>query len=943
MRLLPRLVNACGASADPDRALAQFERLVAALPHPNMFYHYLLEVPRCLDLLVKIFVHSQSLSDTLTRNAAYFHFLISPETLGAGRTKAKVRAELARLLLAGRSPAEQYDIIRRFRRREMLRIAACDLASVATLEQTMLDLSNLADVCLDAVFEIALRKKARELRLDPSLVGQLALIGMGKLGGQELNYSSDVDLIFVFDEDGVLRPGLTRREFYTKLAEEIVSGVGRQTEEGTIFRVDLRLRPEGAYGPLVCSLQDCESYYAERGETWERMALLKARAVAGDVAVGEKFLELVEPFVYRRHVGENVLQQMAAIKTRIEHESVHRGELTRHVKLGIGGIREIEFIIQSLQLLRAGSLPWLRERNSLRALPLLQKAGLLTHAEEQALGAAYRFLRVVEHRLQMEMDLQTHTIPDEERALRRLAHNLGFSSVKKFLKVHTGHTGRVRQIYRGMLASVEQSAVATSSQLTEEQLATHLKEAGFGDVMAATQRVARLLHGSGVAYVSSRTKELFAVVLRHLLDFCRQLADPDAALLHFEKFVEAYGSRALLYELFVRHPKLVEMLLRLGDGSRHFSEVLQREPDLFDELCRGARLEQRKTAEQLREELSTVVAQRAEISPMNVVRRWKCAEMLRVALGDLMGLLDTESVQREVTTVAEVSLQFALAQARRQTRLDGLEFAVIGMGKFGGWELGYGADLDVLFVGEKQDDAVRLATQLVESMAACTEAGTLFVLDARLRPDGEHGVLALPVHAYCDYYLHRARAWERLALTRARFVAGTENIGQEFIKAIHRIIYAGPISDAELAEIRRVRRRIEAERGDQLHRELEFKTGPGGLVDVEFLVQVFQLRYGHAWPELRAPSTLTVLQVLRSRGVVREEDAAALREHYLFLRRIESVLRRAENADVSHLPHDERELTLLSKRLGFTGADAFLDAYRHATRSVREIYSRLVG
>jgi len=940
--LLPRLLRACGASADPDRAFLRFERLATALPHPNMLYRYLLDAPQALELLVKVFAHSQSLSETLARNAEHFHFLISPETLRAPRTKAWLHAELGRLLLGSRVPAERYDIVRRFRRRETLRIGARDLVGRATLEETTLELSNLADVCLEAVFHIAQQKLAAQFQLAPEQVGQMAVIGMGKLGGQELNYSSDVDVIFVFDRDGPLTPSVSRQEFFTRLAEEIVRAVGRQTEEGSIFRVDLRLRPEGASGPLVWSLANCETYYAERGETWERMALLKARPVAGDPEVGRQFLEMVQPFVFSPHASENVLQEMAAIKARIEREIVANHLLTRHVKLGIGGIREIEFIIQSFQLLRGARLPWLRERHSLRALPLLAKAKLLTAGEARALDSAYRFLRTVEHRLQMEMELQTHTIPDEERALARLARSLGFRTIEAFWAAHRKHTSAVRHIYEAVLAHAEKHVSPAAALLAPDKLPSALREAGFADVSAAERCIRQLQHGSGFVHISQRTKELFTGVFAHALEYCRKLPDPDAALLHFEQFVSAYGSRGMLYELLLRHPKLIEVLLRLGDASRYFSETLQREPGLFDELCRSGELNQPKNLDRMCEELIAAVRAAPDQPVMEVARQWKRAEMLRIGIEDIMGLVDIETLHLEISSLAEAVLRLALHQSRVELKLTTLPFAVIAMGKLGGEELGYGADLDVLFVGEPAADAARLAAKLIEFMSLPTESGTLFPVDARLRPEGAKGMLANSLEAHRDYYLRRARLWERLALTRARYVAGDEPLGRRFLEMVHGIIYAAPITDADLAEIRHMRHRIETERCDASRAEFEFKAGPGGLADVEFLVQTLQLRHGHNHPALRTPHTLTAINRLTALGLLGESDSVTLREHYRFLRRIESVLRRAENTNISRLPVNEREQTLLARRLGFPTAADFLRAYRDATRSVRNLYNGLI-
>jgi [glutamine synthetase] adenylyltransferase / [glutamine synthetase]-adenylyl-L-tyrosine phosphorylase len=948
-KIFPHLMRACASSADPDRALLGFEQLVAALPNANMLYHYLQSAPDRLDLLVKVFAHSQALTDTLTRNAAYFHFLIAPEALKAPREYAWLQAELTRLLMSIRTPAQKYDVVRRFRRRETLRIGARDLVGLATVEETTLELSNLADVCLQAVFEIAVDVCGRSLlgaKADRSrpIASRFSVIGMGKLGGQELNYSSDVDVIFVYGDEGNLTPTVTHHQFFTKLSEEIIRAVSSKSEEGTIFRIDLRLRPEGATGPLARSLESCENYYAEWGETWERMALTKARPVAGDATLGTEFVQMVQPFVYARHGGENVIEQMAAIKQRIESEIVRDGRLTRHVKLGIGGIREIEFIVQSFQVLRGARNPALRERNTLRALALLAKHKLLSEQEAATLARAYRFLRNIEHRLQMEMELQTHTIPNEEQALHRLARSLGFKTVEKFLLAQQAETAAVRRIYQGVLASAEQGRAQTVEMLTEEKLPEVVAQIGFVDVTAAVRTIEGLLHGSGFVHVSSRTKELFAHLFPTLMEWGKRVADPDAALLRFEQFASAYGSRGLLYEILVRNPKLLEMLMRLGDASKFLSDTMRQQPELFDEVCQGAALSDPKNLDRMYEELCAAQIEGAE--PKEAVRAWKRAEMLRIGIEDVMQLVDVEQMHLEMTCLAEACLRFSLEQARKELKLTKFPFTIIGMGKFGGKELGYGADLDVLFVGgktaEDQDRASVLAAEVIKFMTKPTAAGNLFAVDARLRPEGESGPLASSLQAHTDYYAQRAQLWERQALTKARFVAGDVELGKKFSQMVQATIYGRALTDPEVKDIRKMRRRIETERGDQKHIELEFKTGPGGLIDVEFLVQTLQLRHGHAHLQLRTAHTLAGLNRLASLGILDEEDTSSLRHNYLFLRRVESTLRRVENKSVSKIPPDELEQTRLAKRLGFDKRDEFLEAYSLAAQQIRRLYEKLM-
>jgi glutamate-ammonia-ligase adenylyltransferase len=654
------------------------------------------------------------------------------------------------------------------------------------------------------------------------------------------------------------------------------------------------------------------------------MALVKARPVAGDAGLGAEFIEMVQPFVYARHAGTSIIPQMAALKKRIENEIVRDDRLTRHVKLGIGGIREIEFIVQSFQVLRGGRLVSLRERSTLRALRILVKTKTLTEAEATALANAYRFLRNVEHRLQMEMELQTHTIPDERHAQYRLARSLGFKTVEEFHVAQNAHTSAVRKIYESVLAGAGPSGPVAidAGKLT-----------GFADPAAAAKIVENLQHGSGFVHVSQRTQELFARLFPLIVNWCGKLADPDAALARFERFVGAYGSRGLLYELFVRNPKLVEMLLRVSDASKFFADTLVQRPELFDEVGSGVALSEPKDLDRMWASLQA--ARREDVEAMETARIWKRAELLRIGIEDVMELVDTEHLHLELTCLAETCLRFSLEQSRVDLKLKKLPFVIIGAGKFGGRELGYGADLDVLFVGE-QTQGAQLASRVIEFMSRQTAAGKLFEVDARLRPDGEKGPLASSLEAHQDYYGKRALLWERQALTKARFVAGDVEYGAKFVKMVQDIVYGRSLTADEANEIRAMRQRIESERGGG---ELEFKTGPGGLIDVEFLVQALQLKHGHAHPSLRTSHTLAAVNRLASLGLLEEEHTSALRRHYLFLRRVESVLRRVENSNVSRIPAEPAQL---AKRMGFETGAEFLNVYRHTTKRVRDLYEKLM-
>lgn len=947
-------------SSDPARVRHGFERLFAAEKKTSR------ADATALRLASEIFAASQSLSETLIHNPHYLDWLASSD-LRQPLSKNVLQFELAAAAGAENSDADKFAAIRRCKRRHMLRIALRDLLGYADLAQTTLELSDLADACLDAVLRVAsdsLQKKCGvPLNAEATEPATFAILGMGKLGGRELNYSSDVDVIFVYSEDGFVcspsgkQTAMTNEAFFTRLGETIIAAVGKITEEGSIYRIDLRLRPEGATGPLVRSLESCEYYYAALGETWERLALLKARCLAGDETLGAEFLKMVEPFVFRRYGGEGVLRDMATIKSRIEHEIVKANALTRHVKLGIGGIREIEFILQALQVLHGGRHPEIRAANTLRGLEAVANAGVLPPRDARALADAYRFLRIVEHRLQMEADLQTHTIPDETAALKRLARLMGFKSVAAFNRKQSALTTAVRKIYHRLLASAAPVSGASRAALflnlahessgeplPDESFLNALARAGFAEPAAAAQTLHTLAHGPGFGHVSAQTTDRFVKLVPKILAQSRALAEPDAALRLFQRFVERYGSRGALFDAFGANPRLLELLLKFFDNSPALGEELLQFPELFDDVVRGGALAQTKDIQTMFNELVDAAA--GFSTPDAALRHFKRAELVRIALADILGLADVEWTCSEMSFLAEAAMRFAIESCANELKLSAPPVAVIALGKFGGQELGYGADLDLLLVTDdesaQQPLPSRFAERLTEMMSKQTADGVVFKLDYRLRPDGEQGPLVPSLTACRRYYSQRAWVWEKQSLTKARFIGGNAVIGRAFAELVSETIYAQPLSDEGLGEIRAMRSRIEIERSNRSRPELSFKTCAGGLVDIEFAVQSLQMRHGHKHPSLRCTPTLGALTRLAARGILEESDQYWLRQDYLFLRRIESTLRRLNNTAISALPHEPLKQQLLAKRLGLKSADEFWKRYNSLRERVRERYDRLM-
>ncbi|HSH40287.1 MAG TPA: hypothetical protein VK993_16055, partial [Chthoniobacterales bacterium] len=795
--------------------------------------------------------------------------------------------------------------LRLWKGREMLRIALREVAEVAALEETTAELSQVAEICVTEVLE-HWDEELRQRLGSPD--AQFAVLAMGKLGGRELNHSSDIDVIFLYSEEGQLSANHTYHQWFNRLATKVFETFAVTDSSGSLFRMDLRLRPEGAAGPMARSLESMEHYYAGFGETWERLALTKARAIAGSEELAYDFLREHQPFIYPRSPTPELLDEIAAIKRRIERDIVGHENLDRNVKLGTGGIREVEFIVQALQLLHGARHAFLQETSTLKTLPDLAELDLLPQADALALNRAYRFLRRVEHRLQIEAEQQTHTVPEEREALRRLALSLGFKSAAEFSDTLHEQMRQVRSVFDRVIAAQPQDKRSAATRFDI-----------FRDSAAATKIVGELAQGRGSFHVAPRTRQVFRKLEPHLLEHLSEAADPDATLIHFTRFVEAYGMRSMLFELLVANPRLLELLVKTFDASRHASDILIRRPQLLEDVTRGSLDRDVSVARHL-------VALRktgATAGKLDAVRTYRQAQFLRILIRDVLQLADHAALLAEHSALAEACLIFVHGLLASDGGL-----TVVAMGKFGGCELTYGADLDVVFVGEN----TRAAQELLVEMGRTTAEGNIFLLDARLRPDGEKGTLTCGVDAFEAYYWTRAQLWEIQSLTRAHVVCGTE--GAAFMEVAQRAWRTAGQREDLFVLIDAMRERIRRDRGTGSE-ILDYKTGLGGIVEAEFLVQALQMRSGTSHAQFTA-----ALSELKQRGIVAPNDAEAVQSSYDFLRLCESVLRRWESKSVSSLPNDEGEQRKLARRVGAKDLDAFGERYRAAREIIHATYER---
>jgi len=958
----------CRRAPDPDLALAGAERYADAaggLPAE----HDLLEALTLLCGASRHVAAVLSRAPHLLRRAARSPHLLRP------RTEAELRRVLSRATgrLDPGDVAGLHRVLRRFRDREVVRIALRDLRRARMMEVTA-ELSALATACIDA----AIRFHDRRLRARHGAPAGLAdreagagfcALAMGKLGARDLNFSSDVDLIYVYQADGQTGgDGITHFAYYARLAELVTEAIAKPTEDGLVFRVDLNLRPDGRSGPIVNSVRAAELYYQSFGRSWERNALIKARPGAGDLAVGEELLKLLEPFVWRRSLDTEVLTEIQAMKARIDARAGAEGR--EDLKLGRGGIREAEFFVSALQLLHGGRSPELRERSMLAALDRLLYAGVVPARDRDALADAYLFLRRAEHRVQMVDARQTQRMPPPGQR-RALSRAMGYSEERQFEQVMAAHRDRVSGLFGGLLgtgtgewALDPELALLAEAQVEDDARRAELaRKRGLRDpdrALAAIDSLARRRTPFAPTGDPAAAVALLAEVLA--------TPDPDQALTHLADFAAALPNPEPYFRMLGQNRRVARLLLSLFGTSDFLSKRFLRHPELLDTLLRDDQSVPQKDAARLGQELDERLAVVPEGShpdealerKLAELRRFKNEEVLRIAVHDIAGALPLSSVAEQLSDLAEACLVRALELAEHEARVKGhlppARLCVVAMGKLGGRELGYHSDLDLIFLyaGGPNADFARLAQRLMAFLQMPLREGFLYKTDTRLRPSGNQGALVSSAEGFTRYHLGgdaspqvKSQLWERQSLLRARCVAGDAALFEELRqKVLATVLWSPPADRAAMAgEIRRMRERIEAEIGKEAARGKNPKAGFGGLIDVEFAAQFLQLAHGHDHPAVRTPNTPTALARLREAGLLREQAFQPLVRGYEFLRRLELRLRIVHDYSIDHLPPPGAQLTQLARRLGYHGDDPgerLLADYARVTQAVRAAFEDVV-
>ncbi|MEO7726190.1 MAG: bifunctional [glutamate--ammonia ligase]-adenylyl-L-tyrosine phosphorylase/[glutamate--ammonia-ligase] adenylyltransferase [Burkholderiales bacterium] len=817
----------------------------------------------------------------------------------------EMRARLAAADTTGDSAL--MSALRDLRKRVMLRIIARDLAGLATLDEVMATVTALADLAITA----AVDHLARELALqygEPAAENagpaqHLHVVAMGKLGGCELNVSSDIDLVFVYPDDGETRGPrtLSNHEFFIRLARRLIAMLNEMTADGYVFRVDMRLRPLGSDGPLAVSFSMLENYFITQGREWERYAWIKARVVCGDRA--QELGEIVRPFVFRRHLDYSAFESMRGLHAEIRRE-VERRDILDNIKLGPGGIREIEYIVQLFQLVRGGHEALLRQPPTLAVLPLLAARNLLPEAAVRELTAAYVFLRNLEHRLQYLDDKQTQALPVNAEDQALIAASMGYAAYDGLRTELDRHRSQVTRHFESIFAESESDAHPLAAlwrgDHTEDALAA-LRNLGFADPQRAFERIGALRDSSRVRHMPQASQTRMEQLVPQVIATVAKLPKPDATLERMLTLLESISRREAYLALLLQYPQAIERGARLASASPWAAQYLARYPILLDELLDARTL----YAPPVRGPLAAWLRSRLQEAPddsearMDVLRHFKHAQTLRLLAQDLAGELPLETLSDHLSDLADVILGEVVrfiwgalpARHRAEPR-----FAIVAYGKLGGKELGYESDLDLIFLyddtaPDAPENYTRFAQRINQWLTSMTAAGILYETDLRLRPDGASGLLVSPLDGFTDYQRTHAWVWEHQALTRARCVAGDAAICTRF-DAVRGEMLRCPRA------LPKLRDEIVAMRDKMLAAHpnasglFDIKHDRGGLIDVEFIVQYLVLGHAHEFPELVANiGNLALLKRAASLSLIATEDALAVHDAYRHFRLLQHALR----------------------------------------------------
>lgn len=888
------------------------------------------------DQLPRVLACSPFVAELCRRRPQLLLDLLAGSELQHTLAETSFRSSLQNRLGQGR--LEPDVVLRRFRQHHMLRIIWRDFCRLADTRETMRDTSLLAEACIAEALAISQASLEQRFGVPRDRAGgerqQLIVLAMGKLGARELNVSSDIDLIFAYPDAGETdnaEKSIGNEEFFTRVGRRVITLLDQITAEGFVFRVDMRLRPYGDSGALVHNFNALEEYYQDQGRDWERYALIKARPVTGDPARAVELMESLRPFVFRRYVDFGVIESLRGMKQMISSEVRRRG-LQDNVKLGHGGIREVEFIAQCFQLIRGGRDLGLQQRELLAVLQECDDLGCLPADAVAELRAAYLFLRDSEHVIQGYRDKQTQALPTDGLERQAMATVMGFALWEDYLEALNAHRQRVLSHFNALIADPEENESpgdADDLPLWGDELSTDILAAlGYQQPEPTLAALQELQQSARVLGLQAEGRERLEQFMPRLIQACSDAPDPDLALVRVLPLVVAVVRRSAYLVLLLENPPALDELVILCGASPWIAEQLSHHPMLLDELLDRASLYTAPDRASLEDELRQQVARLATDdleAQMDALRYFKASHVLRVAASELVGRLPLMQVSDKLTWIAEVILEQVLTVAWADLASKygepehpgtGYGFAVFGYGKLGGIELGYGSDLDLVFVydgaeqgvtdGERSIDNTVFYTRLGQRMIHILETrmnlGQLYEVDMRLRPSGNSGMLVTTVQGFSSYQQDSAWTWEHQALVRARFVAGDPAVAKQ-VEGVRNAALCRERDNAALAqEVQRMRDKMREHLLSSEDSELkgfDLKQGAGGIVDIEFMVQYAVLAWCHTVPELaRWTDNIRILETLGRAGIFEQKQCDDLREAYIAYRSAAHQLSLQQQASV---------------------------------------------
>ena len=967
---LPKLENLVELVGDNARsALASLARSA----NPDQALNYLLNLTR-IDLakikkllgkedsanrLCRLLGASEAMGDLLMRRPellSQFDKRIE-ELRSAAELREARQASIAGELSAEFDSASVWSKLRLAYRGELLRISIFDLEqsdAEAGLPKVAASLADLAGAALDGALEIAraeLKTSSQFGSFSTDEVDQtrLAVIAMGKCGARELNYISDVDVIFVADSESDATEGNRSLEVATLLATRMMRAIDANAVEPMLWQVDANLRPEGKSGALVRSLESHVAYYERWAQNWEFQALLKARPIAGDMTLGQQYVVAISPKVWASSGRDGFVESAQRMRERVT-ENISANEIDSQIKLGPGGLRDIEFTVQLLQLVHGRTDESLRHRDTLGAIASLAQGGYIGRSEADAFSRHYRFLRLLEHRIQLSQMRRTHLMPSSESARRSLARSVDVKQtadelLSRWENVKLEVRGLHQRIFYRPLLSAVAKIDGLNLELTSGQAYDRLSAIGFVDAKSALSNIAALT--SGLSRRSAIQRQLLPV----LLQWFTEGTDPDSALLAFRRLSEDLGESPWYLRMLRDSSGAAERMTKVLSNSRLATGLFERIPEgaaWFEDAAELVPLEKKL----LSSELQAISDRHEDLEAASAaIRQIRRRETLRISMGAVLGELSIHQVSEALSQLTELYLQAMLAAIQESIESDqqaALDFAIIAMGRFGGEELGFGSDADVMYVYESESDseiAQKQAELIVSLLKKYTSDNVLeFEIDIDLRPEGKNGAVVRSIESYENYYKRWSDNWEAQALLRARPIAGSPALRQKFTNLIDQHRYPAELSDAALIEIRRIKARVESERLPQgADPKRHLKLGRGSLSDVEWLVQLYQMRFGSQHVSIRTPKTLEALEAMVAEKLIEPHDAVVLSQAWTLASRVRSASVLWSNKRTDVLPTDRRQLEGIARILEYPkgGASSLETEYLASTRRARTVFEKL--